>query len=409
MRISGVGCSLVDYLYNHVDFTGEAFGRFRSRCEGDGGLTPGQLVFGADFAAFAGQPLADALREIVQDRLPDEKNVGGPAVVALLLAAQLLYREEVQTRFFGQMGQDASADYLEETLRQTPLDISGYRRVAGDTPSTVVLSDPQYDHGQGERVFINDLGVAGEYGVENIPADFYDSDIALVGATALVPRLHDGICSIVQRAREQDCLTVVTTVFDFRSERANPGGRWPLGESDATYSATDLLVVDLEEGLRMSGQARPEESLCWFREKGVGACIVTNGSHAIRGYADGSVFAQCDHLYLPVSEEVGRRLQATERPEGDTTGCGDNFVGGILASMAAELEDGERGALSLPEAVAAGVCCGGAACFQLGGVQVEAVPGEKRQAIEALYSAYRRQVEEQVELPESLFGKRMGS
>ena len=45
IAIAGTGCSLMDYLFTGVDFSGPAFARYRSREPGDGGLVPGHLVF----------------------------------------------------------------------------------------------------------------------------------------------------------------------------------------------------------------------------------------------------------------------------------------------------------------------------------------------------------------------------
>ena len=67
MRLAGTGCSLVDFLYANVDFSGAGFERYRSRNPGDGGLEPGCLVFTEHLEAFAGKPLAEIMREIVGD------------------------------------------------------------------------------------------------------------------------------------------------------------------------------------------------------------------------------------------------------------------------------------------------------------------------------------------------------
>ena len=47
--VSGVGCCLVDLLYNDIDFGSEKIQPYLSKKRGDGGLTPGHLVFKEEF------------------------------------------------------------------------------------------------------------------------------------------------------------------------------------------------------------------------------------------------------------------------------------------------------------------------------------------------------------------------
>jgi len=55
LKISGLGCTLLDFVYNGIDFNGPGFQKYRSRKAGDGGLTPGQLVFLEELEKFAGK------------------------------------------------------------------------------------------------------------------------------------------------------------------------------------------------------------------------------------------------------------------------------------------------------------------------------------------------------------------
>ena len=122
------------------------------------------------------------------------------------------------------------------------------------TPSTVVLSDPSYDNGHGERMFINSIAAAWEYGPDNLDDDFFNSDIVVFGGTGLVPQIHDNLTSLLKKAKSKGCITIVNTVFDFRNEKANPSKKWPLGESDESYRYIDLLITDQEEAFRLSGE-----------------------------------------------------------------------------------------------------------------------------------------------------------
>ncbi len=85
--------------------------------------------------------------------------------------------------------------------------------------------------------------------------------------------------------------------------------------------------------------------------------------------------------------------EAPRGQKGDTTGCGDNFVGGLLASLALQLEAGQkRGAFDIIDACSMAIVSGGLSCFYLGGTYLEEMSGEKRRKIEALYGLYLQQL-----------------
>ena len=53
-NISGTGCALADFLYSGISFEGEDFKKYRSEKRGDGGLSPGKLVFTEELEKFTG-------------------------------------------------------------------------------------------------------------------------------------------------------------------------------------------------------------------------------------------------------------------------------------------------------------------------------------------------------------------
>jgi len=398
MRIAGVGCSLADFLYSEVDFNSPAFARLRSRRRGDGGIEPGRLVFLEAFEEYAGMSYQEAVRELVGEKEWDSLNVGGPSVVALILAAQLLAPRGIEVGYYGVVGDDEIGRRILSIVGKTPLNIEHYETIPGRSPFTMVLSDPHYDAGHGERAFVNNIGTSWHYGPDDLPESFFEADIVLFGATGLVPQLHDHLTGLVKKAKEKGCITVVTTVFDFRNEKKNPGGKWPLGENEETYRHTDLFIADHEEALRISGQENPEDACRYFRDNGVGAFVITHGPNPVTYFSEGRLFGGCGPTTLPVSQVVVDKLTSGETISGDTTGCGDNFAGGMLASLAVQLARYPRGELRLAEAVATGNCAGGAARFHLGGMIIESTPGEKAAQIETLYRAYYAQVAERCQL-----------
>lgn len=377
MRISGCGCALIDYLYTGIDFGSDSFKALRSRRDGDGGIDPGKLVFAADLESFSGLNLDTVLERLVAGRLPDAVNLGGPAVVALINLAQLLEGED-QVAFYGFRGNDDTGRQAFEILSRTPVDSSAYRERPGRSPATWVLSDPAYDGGNGERSFINAIGEAGSFGPEDLDDDFFRSEIILLGGTALTPGLHDGLSRILSRARRNGAVSVVNTVYDFRNQQRNPAGRWPMGDGDASYPLIDLLLCDAEEALRLSGRTVIEDAAAFFMEQGVATAVITNGAKPFLVSSSGRLFKESNGaVSFPVSKKIATEI-ASGLVKGDTTGCGDNFVGGFLYSLARQLKSKERGAPDIAEAAAWAAASGGYACHYIGGTMIEREAGEKR-------------------------------
>ena len=392
VKISGVGCCLLDRIHDHIDFCSPAFGQYMSRKPGDGGLEPGKLTFEEEVERFAGHKFVDILPQLTQGRQPDKENIGGPCIVALINAAQLTHRESC-VNFYGCRGDDAVGDHLLRELQRTPINLSHFRIEKGcETASTNVLSDPDYDNGHGERTFVNTIGASWHYLPQEVDDSFYEADICVFGATALVPRIHQGLTAMLKRAKSGDSLTVVNTVYDFINEKKAPEQRWPMGDSDESYQYIDLLVVDHEESLRLSGTASIPDAITFFREKGAKAVLVTNGAHDVYLWADSPLFGQVEMQTMPVSAAVGEQLKVGKK--GDSTGCGDNFAGGVIASLARQMSH-STSSLDLQEATRWGIVSGGFACFYYGGTYFETHKGEKLQLLTPYYEKYLQQTQQQ--------------
>jgi sugar/nucleoside kinase (ribokinase family) len=387
--VSGVGCCLVDLLFNDIDFGSDTVRPFLSKTRGDGGLTPGHLVFQEEFEKFSGNPFIQVLNKITGARTPDKINIGGPSIVSLINAAQLTDKEYCEVRFYGRGGNDEIGQYLLSSLQKTPVVLKDYKLIENRTPSTVVLSDPSFDNGHGERMFLNSIGAAWDYRPDELDDDFFNSDIIVFGGTALVPLIHDHLTALLKKAKLKGCITIVNTVFDFRNEKADPSHKWPLGESDESYQYIDLLIADQEEAFRLSGEHESQVAVEFFKEKKISSLIITNGSKNILAYSDGHFFQPIDSIEMPVSRKVTDELKNSQG--GDTTGCGDNFVGGVIASVVTQLQNGTKHP-DIQEACCWGVVSGGFTCFYMGGTYFEEKTGEKRAKMQSYYELYRRQI-----------------
>lgn len=391
IEVSGVGSCLVDYLFNNISFTSKIFSKYISKKNGDGGLTPGQLVFAQEFVQFSSQNLESVIMGITKDKPPDKVNIGGPGIVALIHAAQMLENTGCRVNFYGGYGKDETGKYLQSSLLKTPVNIDNYKLVKGVTPSTIVLSDPDYYEGSGERIFINTIGAAGNYMPKYLDDNFFASDVVVFGGTALVPPVHDHLTELLVKSKEKGCITVVNTVFDFRNEKTNTDKKWPLGNSDESYRNIDLLITNQEEALRLSGKTVLKEAMDFFRTNGTGAVIVTNGAKNVSLFSnDKSMFQEMKLTEMPVSDIVTRQL--TEKKDGDTTGCGDNFAGGVIASLVTQLQNNKE-KIDLREACIWGIVSGGFSCFYIGGTYHQKHPGEKLKLIIPYYEDYLKQID----------------
>jgi sugar/nucleoside kinase (ribokinase family) len=393
ITISGVGCSLLDLIYTDIDFGSPAFEGLSTKKPGDGGLVPGGLVFVEELERFANTGLNHILETITGKSGPDSINLGGPAIAALVNTAQLCHGQAIDIRFFAVRGNDAVGRQIESILAQTAIDIDHYQISHGASPATIVLSDPSYGGGAGERSFINTIGVAGTYGAEFLDSVFFDADLLFFGGTAIVPQIHAHLDDLLQRGKANGCLNVVATVYDFKSEHRNPKASWPLVSKTENLKLIDLLIMNALEACRISGRSHPAEAAAYFTAMGVGTLLITRGSESVLAYSKGSLFEAAALRTLPVSERLAKELLSGQYPTGDTTGCGDNFAGGVIANLAIQLQTRTPGTLDLDQACAWGICSGGLAGTYAGGVYTESRPGEKALRLQPYVDRYLRQIE----------------
>ena len=391
--ISGTGCALADLIYNGVSFDSTGFGRYLSKRAGDGGLSPGKLVFTEELESFSKKAYLEILKDIIGDKTPDVINVGGPSLVSMILASQILDPHDYEVRFFGIAGKDNYQQKIFELLKQTPLGIENYKiDEQKTTPTTDVFSDPGYDNGHGERTFVNNIGAAWDFDPQQLNDGFFDADIHCYGGTALVPPLHDNLSSLLKRSKRRNNITVVNTVFDFRNQKRQPDQPWPLVDSVYDYRLIDILIMDHEEALRISGKSTIEAAAEFFSNSSLSSFIITNGAKDLLAYSSGTLFSETGILTFPTSRWVRERIKNNPERNGDTTGCGDNFAGGVIASLATQLKHREKGSFDLSEAVSWGVSAGGNCCFTVGGTYIEEMPGELIRGIQEIQKDYITQI-----------------
>ena len=93
----------------------------------------------------------------------------------------------------------------------------------------MVLNDSQTNEGNVERSFIVNNGVMDTFTLQEIPEEAFDSDILLLGGTALVPQIHDNWDSVLRKAKQKRCITIVGIIYDYRNQKLRSNQLWPLG------------------------------------------------------------------------------------------------------------------------------------------------------------------------------------
>lgn len=392
MRISGAGCCLVDSIHMHCSYESNDFSPYWSKAKGDGGLIEGGLVVSEDLERFANKSIDEILKELTRDRISDIRNVGGPAIIALVHAAQVLSADSVEVAFYGALGNDELKDVICSKLSLTQ--VRTHLKILENVPTstTEVFDDPTRRNGKGERTFITNVGSAGYFKANDLPKEFYDSDLILLGGTALVPKLHQEIDIVLKRAKEKGAITVVGTVYDFINEKAHPDKPWPLGKTPS-YQYIDILVTDEEESLRLSGEHEVFKAAAKLASYGVGLLVITRGAKDILISSDGSLFKQQELTSFPVSRYIDDLMAQEPLLRKDTTGCGDNFVGGVLVSVIKQLEAKKKGELDLVDLCAWGACSGGFTCTYHGGMYHEKDAGEKASCLKEALLAYKKDLE----------------
>lgn len=385
MRISGVGCSVVDLLYDLPPEAQERLARYLSRTPGDGGFIRGGAVLKSTVEALGGGSIDRWVAGVVGDATP-RRALGGVAVVSLIAAAQLL--PEAQVRFHSAVSDDEDGRWIFGQMARTPIDLSRILQRAGRYPTTVILNETHDGHS--ERTFICGPGASPELALrpEELDQDFFGSDVALFGAMWWEPRLHADLAALLRKARAAGAVTVVGTAFD--PARSQVRTRWALGDSDETYRHADVLVMDHAELLLHSGEREPERARAFFQRSGVGAFLVTEGLRPVYYWSGGAGACAPAEGRLPIPEALVRDRERGVLPTGDSVGCGDNFLGGVAASVARQRQGGGR--IQLREAALLGCLSGGIASTHAGGVFFEQAPGEKRALVERYRIPYQAQL-----------------
>lgn len=256
--------------------------------------------------------------------LPGGKS-GNQAVSAARLGAKV--------RLFGVLGSDANADFLLEALNDTGVDTSYIRHVDGASGTTVITVDAA-----GENTIVYSPGSNAYVSVEYIQS-MRDN---LTSADVLGLCLESPMETVTACARlcHDAGLKVLLNDSPFVAELPAE-----------LIEASDILLVNEHEMAQLLDIAEPDDDdwdgLDWsdvarqMHDFGFNQAVITLGG-------DGSVVIDGDDIY---------RIAPVAVAAIDTTGCGDAFMGTVLAGLASghALEDSAQLASYVSAYAATGV------------------------------------------------------
>lgn len=228
-------------------------------------------------------------------------------------------------QMFGAVGSDANADFLLGRLGEAGVNTTNVRRVLGPSGTTVITVDAA-----GENTIVYSPGSNAQVSVDYIES----MRGPLTSSSVLGLCLESPIETVTAAARMCHAAGVKVLLNNSPFTPTLPR---------ELVEASDILLVNEHEMAQLLGIDEPEDddwdafdwngALARMREFGFEQAIVTLGG-------DGSMVldATCG---TPVSRIRPVRVNAV-----DTTGCGDSFMGTVLAGLASGFELNEAAQLA---------------------------------------------------------------
>jgi sugar/nucleoside kinase (ribokinase family) len=261
--------------------------------------------------------------------------VGGSGAIVACGAARLGLR----VGFCGVVGDDLFGRFLGDELEGRGVDVGGLiAEPGGSTGVTVVLARPN------DRAILTNPGTIGDLGSDLVDPVLLDGARHVhVSSYFLQRRLAPGLLALFERVRGRGATTSIDPNWD-------PSERWDGGLSDL-LARTDVFLPNAAEAAAIAAVPDVEAAVVALAEQA--PLVVAKAGR------DGAIAARGGQLV---------RAPAPRIDAFDTTGAGDAFDAGFLASRLAG-DDLER-SLAIANA------CGALSTRALGGVDSQPTMGE---------------------------------
>lgn len=293
--------------------------------KGDQGLGAGwgdALRAGRPIAVL-GSMNADYTVEAERIPLPGETVVGGPMRVLpggkSANQAAAAARIGARVSMLGAVGDDSNGILLLDGLRDAGVDVSGVTHVPEPSGTTLITVDPH-----GENTIVYSSGANGEVDapyVRSVGGTLSSSAVA--GLCLEAPM--EAVRAAAAMAHEAGALVVLND-SPFRSDLP-----------DDLVAATDVLLVNEHEMALLLGVPEPEDG-DWRRADWVHIASLMNDHGFARSIVTLGSEGAC---VLDSQSPEGLRsvwVDAVAVQAVDTTGCGDAFMGAVIAGLASGME-----------------------------------------------------------------------
>jgi sugar/nucleoside kinase (ribokinase family) len=388
MRISGVGCCVVDYIYQDIDFTLPQVDQYLCK-DGINGLMISEGNLSSHLTTHFGKPEEAIIRDITGGKNP-HKVLGGVSVVTLVSAAQLLFHhEDIGVYYYANIPNNQLGSIILGTVEKTPLRTDCIQVMEGESVVTYALcGNDQY--GEPSRTFICAPSVHPSTALQlgQLDHDFYASQLTVFSAIQWEPEISRNFSRVLRECKRNNSITVVGTASD---PLMRGRSKWILGDSDEVYKYIDILIMNKEEALHYSGTQDLHSAVTYFKSiPSLEGVLVTDGLNPTYVYGRGNLCLFYEG-FIPIVTDIDKDKKKGVLPEGDTVGCGDNYCGGVVASVALQLHEQSK-AIDLVEACILGSLSGGITSTITGGIFQERSFGEKRLLVDRYCTNYVHQV-----------------
>jgi len=384
MTISGVGCWVVDYIYQDIDFLNPTVQKYLSK-DGEKGMIINEASLIDELVKYFNKPIEQIVKEIVGDTKPI-KNLGGVAIIAMITTSQLLYDfKDTMIKFYANVPNNELGNFVYEALKTTPLCLEHISRKEGESIITYVFCGKEIN-GESSRTFLGfpHLPKTLALSLNQLDDEFFNSDINFFGHIRWEPEINNNFTYVLKECKKHGSVTIVSTASDplMKGEK-----RWLLGDSDDVYKYIDFLIMNKSEALHYSGENDLDKALEFFKTYPIEGILITDGINPTYALSRENLCLPFEG-FIPVSEDIIADKKKGILPRGDTVGCGDNFVGGVIASIASQLRK-ENQRIDLEEACIFGNLNGGLASTIYGGLFKERFFGERKQLVKKYYYRYK--------------------
>ncbi|RAO98638.1 hypothetical protein PW5551_08495 [Petrotoga sp. 9PW.55.5.1] len=384
MKISGVGCWIVDYIYKDINFLDFSTKKYASK-DGKNGIIIGEANLVNELENYFNESINHIINDISKGQKPI-KRLGGVAIIATIGASQLLYDfKDIDFYYYANIPDTTIGKYVYDTLKNTPLSLEHIQIKKGQDTLTYILCEKE-KNGESSRTFIGSPHIhpSTALKVQQLSNDFFLSDINYFGHIAWEYIVNNDFSYILKKCKKNKNITIVSTASDASMRNKK---RWILGDSDDVYNFIDFIIMNKSEALHYSGGNDLYDALKFFKSFPIEGILITDGTNPTYIYSRGNMSFPFEG-FIPIAEDIINDKERGILSKGDTVGCGDNFVSGVIASIALQLTNNNK-QIDLKEAGILGNINGALASTIHGGFYEENIQGERKKIVENYYYKYK--------------------